>query len=769
MSRSTVKYLLLLALAVVLFYWKTLLTNQFTLIIGSEGGDQTYAWLHFWVHSIWQGHVPLWDPYAFAGSPFAAETLTSAFYPLRLLFALVPLNRNDLISPRFFDEYLAFTHLLCAWFTFALLRELGRSRFAGFVSACAFSLGGLLIRMIWPEYIESCIWLPAIFLFLLRALRAERRDRAMVEAALGGLCLGLSILTGGLAFFIMQAIFAVTAVLFFGASSPSARGIGGRSHWIRMALILGTALVVAGGLGAVQLLPANEYGQLSIRYIDGGPFPAAEKIPYHRLVPGMWPQSIVSALFPTGFDGKFGGEEYFPFYIGVFPFFLAVAGIWKCWANVWVRYLTVLAVLAFAYSLGSFSPLNGVLYAIVPFLWMARSANRFLYLVSFALAILAAFGLDALLDPASRGAEFWKPARRLVKWVVLAASAALFLPAIFTQLNLSIWTAMSLLLILGSCGWFAYLIAKPATSGVRVMMAAFILFDLATFSWVEAGLATSNAGERLEQMISLRGPAEFIKARPGFHRVRVSVAPEPNIGDVYGIESAWGGGATALTAFSQLGARDDLFNVRYYIKPAATPDPGPVYKDASWKVYENPHAYPRGWVVHQAEVEPSHDAVFHRIDQPGIDLHEIALMETRLPRSLAPATGTRESVQFRSYEADRMAMDVNAASAGLLVLSEMYYPGWVATVNGQASTIYRVDGALRAIAVSAGTNRVELEYAPSSFRAGAALSLLTLACVLASWCWFWWGRGESPPWTVMTGTIRPSKGVRREAGSEESR
>ena len=735
MTRATVKYLFLLALVVVLFYWKTLLTNQFTLIVGSEGVDQSYAWLHFWLHSIWQGHVPLWDRYAFAGSPFAAETLPTAFYPLRLLFALVPLNRNGMVSPRFFDEYLALTHLLCAYLTFALLRELGRSRFASFAGACAFSLGGLLVRMIWPQYIESCIWLPAVFLFLLRAVRAERRDRALLEAAFAGLCLGMSILTGGMAFFIMQAIFVLTAVLFYGASATPAASR--RSHWIGMTLILVTAFVTGAGLGAVQLLPASEYSHVSMRYIDGGPLPADAKIPYDRMTPGMWPQSIVAAVFPYGFDGKLGGEEYFPFYIGVFPFFLAIGAVWKCWRNVWVRYLTGLAVLAFAYSLGSFSPLNGVLYAVVPYLWLARSANRFLYLVSFALAILAAFGLDALfdaarLDPATRGAA-WKPATHLLKGIAIAAAAVLFVPAMFSQLNLGSWTAMSLLLILGSCGLFAHLTAKPATTGLLVMLAAFILFDLAAFSWQEADKATSNAGDRLVQMISLRGPAEFIKARPGFHRVRVAVAPEPNIGDVYGIESAWGGGPALLTNYLELVSRDDLLNVRYYIKPAATPDPGPVYRDGSWKVYENPSAFPRGWIVHGVVVAPSREAAFRRVNQPGIDFHQVAVLETQLPAPLAPTEGANESVQFRSYEADRMSMDVNAASAGLLVLSEMYYPGWVATVNGKPSKIYQTDGALRGIAVAAGPNRVELVYAPTSFRAGAVLSLLTLLGVLAGW------------------------------------
>ena len=79
-------------------------------------------------------------------------------------------------------------------------------------------------------------------------------------------------------------------------------------------------------------------------------------------------------------------------------------------------------------------------------------------------------------------------------------------------------------------------------------------------------------------------------------------------------------------------------------------------------------------------------------------------------------------------------MDVNAESAGLLVLMpEMYYPGWVATINGKEAKIYRVDGALRGIAVPAGANKVELIYSPSSFREGAAVSLLTLVCVVAGW------------------------------------
>ncbi len=745
------KYLALLALAIALFYWKTLLTDQFTIIIGSEGVNLTYSWLHFWVHSIWQGHLPLWDPYVFGGRPFAGEMQPSAWYPLQLLFALVPLNRQGFISPRFFHEYLALAHILCAYFMFALLRELRSSRFASFVGACAFSLGGLLTRMIWPMYIESCIWLPLIFLFLLRALRASRRDRAMIEAALGGLCLGMSILTGGMGFSMMQGIFAVTAVLYYGARSHSVtavaqeanarRGSARRTRWIRAALILAIFCAVAVGIGAIQLLPAREYSALTLRFIDGGAFPAADKIPYHRLVPGMWPQSIVSGLFAAAFDGRAAGEEYYPFYIGVFPLFLAVVAIWKSWSHLWVRYLTVLAVLAFVYSLGEFSPLNGVLYAIVPFLWASRSANRFVYLVSFALAILAAFGLDTLLEHA--GDRSWAPAKRILKWVAIACAAALVLPGIFTQVPLGIWNALSLLLVLGSCGLFAYLTFHPAGQWLRVALAAFVLFDLSAFNWVEADKASAGKpAAELEQMFSLRGPAGFIKSRPGLHRVRVTVEPQPNVGDVFGIQSIWGGGATVLTNYSRLGARDDLMNVAYYIEPASAPDPNPLYQDGRWKVYENPEAFPRAWLVHKVIVAASSDAVFGDLKDPAINLRATAVLDAPLPQALDDVTGAAESVRFQSYEPDRMSIDVVAEKTGLLVLSEIYYPGWRASVNGKPAGIYEVDGALRGIVAPQGSSRIELEYVPASFYAGGAITLLTLMCVLAGSIRSWRKRAE---------------------------
>ncbi len=94
---------------------------------------------------------------------------------------------------------------------------------------------------------------------------------------------------------------------------------------------------------------------------------------------------------------------------------------------------------------------------------------------------------------------------------------------------------------------------------------------------------------------------------------------------------------------------------------------------------------------------------------------------------------------------DTVELDVSSECGGVLVLSDMYYPGWTATVNGEDSKVYATDVALRGVAVPAGESRVVFRYEPSSFRLGLvafaagviALLVLLVTGVLASG---WWQR-----------------------------
>jgi uncharacterized membrane protein YfhO len=79
---------------------------------------------------------------------------------------------------------------------------------------------------------------------------------------------------------------------------------------------------------------------------------------------------------------------------------------------------------------------------------------------------------------------------------------------------------------------------------------------------------------------------------------------------------------------------------------------------------------------------------------------------------------------------------VQAASNGVLVLSELFYPGWEARVNGAPERIDEVEGGLRGIAVPAGESRVTVDYAPQTVRLGGILSGLTFALTLLA-CAIW--------------------------------
>ena len=184
--RATIGWLLLFLPVTTLFYWKILLTRQFSLLTQRESVNQGYAWMQFVITSIRHGILPIWDPYTLAGHSFVGEMQTAAFYPLHLLLALVPFDRASVLSPVTYHVWYAVTHVLAACFMFALIRELGLSRFSAFIAGICFSMGGFVARVGWPHLLESSIWMPLVFLFFLRALRATSTRLAVVDASIGG-------------------------------------------------------------------------------------------------------------------------------------------------------------------------------------------------------------------------------------------------------------------------------------------------------------------------------------------------------------------------------------------------------------------------------------------------------------------------------------------------------------------------------------------------------------------------------------------------------
>ena len=180
-----------------------------------------------------------------------------------------------------------------------------------------------------------------------------------------------------------------------------------------------------------------------------------------------------------------------------------------------------------------------------------------------------------------------------------------------------------------------------------------------------------------------------------------------------------------------------LLGVADVMQPAGDPPleaPGLelAYEGEDARVYANRRALPRTWVVAGQTPVAGADAALRAVMEPGFEPLRSAVVEEPLrglPRAEADPAGRARIVE---YEPDRLLLESTSSRAGLLVLSDSWYPGWKARVEGRDERVERVDYVLRGVRVPAGRATVELRYEPLSWRLGWLLSLSALAALPAA-------------------------------------
>ncbi len=153
------------------------------------------------------------------------------------------------------------------------------------------------------------------------------------------------------------------------------------------------------------------------------------------------------------------------------------------------------------------------------------------------------------------------------------------------------------------------------------------------------------------------------------------------------------------------------------------------------KIYENLDVLPRAFVVSRAIVAPSDPTALTVMREPSVDLAKsVILDETQVKVGQDGTQDVSYKANLLSYEPERVVIETSGKSAGWLVLTDAWYPGWRATVDGSPVEIGRADILFRAAPVPAGSHRVEFIYTPLSFRVGVAISIVTLlGCAAVLW------------------------------------
>jgi hypothetical protein len=192
----------------------------------------------------------------------------------------------------------------------------------------------------------------------------------------------------------------------------------------------------------------------------------------------------------------------------------------------------------------------------------------------------------------------------------------------------------------------------------------------------------------------------------------------------------------ALRALDLLSVSDLIVGPLQAIKaPLHGPGLSVAYRGPDAVVYANADALPRVFVVDHQETVNGDTAALDAVTAPGFDGRGVAITETPQPglaqaaKAPSPPGATARLV---SYQAEKIVIDATTPRSGMLVLTDDYYPGWTATVDGHPATIQRVDYLLRGVALTAGSHTIEFHYQPGSWRIGWIVSVLAVLGLLAT-------------------------------------
>jgi hypothetical protein len=665
------------------FYWQLTLSRQYTWLENPDQAVQVRPWLDYEARELHAGRLPLWTPYEWAGQSLIGQVQPGLANPLNWPLFAMPL-RDGHIPIETLHWYWVLIHWLAAAFTYWLCRDLGTGVLPAILGGAVYALAGFVGHSLTPQFLMGAVWIPVILLFFARVGRGRR---VLSSASWCGAALGAAFLGGH------HNIPIYTSVIL-GGLWVWQLGMNWRIRrlWLAAACFAATAFLVA----AVQILPAVEYGRQSLRWV-GAPDALKwnDRIPYSihaeyslgvRAVPGL----VLPGL----------GRHANPF-VGSVAVSLALIAIWLGWRRWEVRMLGAVALGGLLLAMGSDTPVERIVYLLIPMVEKARYPAMAIVICQAALAALSALGV-----------ELWSARRRAASvsrqptgpsWGLAGfATAVGMYYAVCHLLHRPTYAEPLWPVVLASTGLALVLRWGRAAPAAVLILALFLVEALALPSPVQLRDGAPSAPATYAQTIeSQRDIADFLRRQPGWFRVDLDEDAVPyNFGDWYGIEQF--GGAVAsmpIAVHAMLGHAETprLFGVAYRVaRQPSNPSQVEVFQSRSGlKVYRDQGIGPPLWME---------------------------------PDASSPCTPNYLRVTLRTPEF--MSIDANAACPGLLVVGDPWFTGWRASVDGRRTRIQQYQGVIRAVPVPAGMHRIEFRYRPGSVYWGGALSLLGLAFAL---------------------------------------
>lgn len=712
--------------------------------LGEDPVRILYPWKNFTVEQLKKGQLPFWNPYNFSGNPHFSNLQSGTFSPFTLLFLLLPFNSAWTLT-------LLTEVFLTGIFTYLFLKQNKLSNEASLFGGIVFSYSAAVV--LWLQYGNfqgTFLWLP-LALLITKAYAEKPDGKKLVYLTV---ILFIVLLSGyiQLAIYLFLTVFLYGIFLFFTEKKKQAVS--------RKYLLLLIPFFLSVFLAAFQLIPLLEIFTNSAR--NAYTFTDLSQ----RLIPVV---NLVTVVIPD-FFGNPATRNYWlngtyierAGYIGIIPF-LFVFFIWLGKKNPSALFFFFLGVISYLSAL-DILPVKLFHSLGIPVL-STTVPSRILALYCFAFSVTAAFGIDAWEKQQDRKQVI----KILIPFGLLFIAIWLFVLMqkdpnfLVTKRNLFIPTG---LFVVGAILLVQKFLPKKITVLLFLLITVFDLFyffhKVTPFSPQAFVYPKAEVFGKLSEMQGIDrfwgyGSASVTSEINLPYHLYFPEGYDPLFIKRYGeLASTTKDGKipdkiprTDVNILAGYGTADlrnnyyrqrimNLLGVKYVLhkvspSEAANPDTATFpeniyalkYHQGPFQIYENKQAIPRVFLAGSYIVKNNKEDILHTIFDKQLDLRKTLILEEKLPKDISPAESTHTNVKLISYEPNKIVLATTADNNQLLFLSDNFYPGWKATVDGKSETIYRADYSFRAVPVQKGTHTVIFSYYPPSFDFGMKIAFIS--------------------------------------------
>jgi len=736
-----------------------------------------YPLRNFATETIREGKIPLWNPYMFCGTPLHAAIQNSVFYPLSLIYYSMGVAKGLSI-------FILVHIFLCGIFTYLFARYFKVSWQGSLLAGLCFMFSGYTIGTIClVPALTSVTWFPLFLIVFFESLK--KKDYKF--SVLSGIILSIMLLGGDPA--VVAATFAIVffvSVYFFLEKLIKEKRFD--SFIIYNIIIISFLFLL---LTAFQTIPAVEYYARTNRSSMIWEEASMWSFPYSHLVSFVIPYFNETSFFYKSF---WAGQKWLDnYYVGIITIILMLFALRYGIKRRSVRFLLLIMVLSMAICFGRYFILYPLLYKIIPAIKMFRYPVRFFFIFTFSVSILAGMGFD-YMKGLLNAEKMKRLAKVFLAVGFLAMILALLIQIFNEKIALialerakevmsdektfgvrhlpnliyaNIFNFRRTLLYLGRFGLFVFLWSitryKKIMPWVIIVLAGLdILYTNTGFEHVEKFSYLTEPTKNIRSIskdktlfrvfASPYAYDRFTWIRGSWHD-GITISKDLFVTNrmmEFGIQDMWGYDSAQLQRSLDLGKiiyhstkPDDtkllnMLNVKYIASHSNIKSPNfkKISETERGAIYLNINWLPRAYMVEKIKVLDDDKAVLEYMSSKEFDPKKEVVLTKNVPGFLSKEknqdilTATDKTVNITDYGSQSVFMETKSEKPGILFLSDTYYPGWKAYIDGKEEEIYRANYFVRAVRIPRGKHTVKFIYDPFSFKIGSFITILAILGII---------------------------------------